>query len=344
MVTWIFNPGYEPSAKLGMTSYTAPGSVRRFRTDCAPLLLYLSAPGDRVLLYEPLPEELMHPRLTTEVGDGELSPWGWAPEVKRYGDLPYRDEEMYFFASRERSVELWQSVYVRGDILFEPELTAPRIIPDYSTLPPAPFVLKELFSSSGRGISFVSTEDTGLFAGERPRVVEPMLELIEDVGVEFERQADGSVRYLGLSRMENSGGRYSGNHLHLHTVPHPQFQTYVALLTEVLQSFDLGGYRGYFGVDTATYRGRDGAAHIWPAVEINVRPTMGHVALALEQRYPTAVHFEVRYFRDPEQLPPLVSEHPLYLESGQTPTPGWHLLTPLLPDTHFVALLRTEER
>lgn len=340
MVVWTFNPGYEPSVKLGTASYTPSMNVQRFRSDCATLPLYLADPGDQVLLPEPLPPELDHPSFCTAVGDRTLSPWGWAPELSRYGELPYTLEEMRHLASRERSVELWQVVRTAGGTLFESGAVAPRILTRHADLPLPPFVLKELYSSSGRGISFITTAQTRLPSGSAPRVLEPMLDIVEDLGIEFERPADGTVRFLGLSRMQNTSGRYAGNRLNARSTPHPLIDEYVALLLDVLGDFDLGNYRGPLGVDTAIYRGNDGKRYLWPVVEINIRPTMGHLALALEQRYPQAQWFEIRYLADRKNLPNPVSPLPLYLNGDTDLRPGYHLLTPLLPTTHFVALLR----
>ena len=49
---------------------------------------------------------------------------------------------------------------------------------------------------------------------------------------------------------------------------------------QVAQQLDLGDYRGPFGIDMMVVRGDDGFL-LHPCVEINLRRTMGHVALSL---------------------------------------------------------------
>lgn len=230
-------------------------------------------------------------------------------------------------------------IYRIGGDLFEKNAIPPRVQADSTDLPNPPFVLKDLYSSSGRGVTFVPTTKAKLPAGQRQRIVEPLLEIQEDIGIELERTTTGTLRYLGLSRMQNNKGRYAGNRLNDPTLPHPDMHTYIDLVLEVLGSYDLKHYHGLIGVDTAIYKGSDGQPHIWPLIEINIRPTMGHVALALEKKHEHARLFEIRYLAEAGALPQPSSSTPLYLTDPTAPHSGAHLLTPLLPDTQFVALL-----
>ena len=73
-----------------------------------------------------------------------------------------------------------------------------------------------------------------------------------------------------------------------------------------------------------------------PSVEINLRWTMGHVALELSRRYAEPSDqtylYEITSSQSLTGLPLYLTDAPL----TDAPT----LLTPTLPDTRFVALLR----
>ena len=116
--------------------------------------------------------------------------------------------------------------------------------------------------------------------------------------MEFESDGEGSVRYLGLSLFQTQNGAYTGNILATDTVKDEMMSRYLSLslLQTVRDSichqlgklFD-GRYKGPFGVDMMVCAAlnekgemiNDKRCLLHPCVEINLRRTMGHVALAL---------------------------------------------------------------
>ena len=116
-------------------------------------------------------------------------------------------------------------------------------------------------------------------------MAEPYYEKVKDFGMEFDVTDEG-VRYLGLSLFHTSNGAYTGNVLASEVTKRNMLSHYipVSLLDEVKEKIShvasLKNYRGPFGVDMMIVRDNT-QLKLHPCVEINLRRTMGHVALAL---------------------------------------------------------------
>ena len=162
-------------------------------------------------------------------------------------------------------------------------------------------VMKAPWSSSGRGLRFLSVGRTpfqmqagwfnNLVATQGCVMIEPYYNKVEDFGMEFQSDGCGNVSYLGLSLFHTENGAYTGNVLSTEAVKRESLCHYLSteLLDKIqamicLESGSLfkDRYCGPFGVDMMVVSGTNGsAALLHPCVEINLRRTMGHVALAL---------------------------------------------------------------
>src|SRR5574344_257168 len=160
-------------------------------------------------------------------------------------------------------------------------------------------VLKSPWSSSGRGVKYVDSKlDKGLKGWVNNVVqkqgflmVEPYYNKVKDFGMEFMANKDGSVSYSGLSLFETSHGAYTGNILAAEEIKYKELERYLSddLLSSVKSGIIsiLDGvfkdiYEGPFGIDmmvVASDEGCDFLLH--PCVEMNLRRTMGHVALSV---------------------------------------------------------------
>lgn len=169
-------------------------------------------------------------------------------------------------------------------------------------------VVKAPWSSSGRGVRYVIQQITPSVSGFIKNViyeqgcvmVEPFYNKVKDFGMEFEVMLDGSVQYRGLSLFRTHNGAYTGNLLACESEKMEMLRRYLPfqLLLEVQLRIcryfaDLfkGNYHGPFGVDMMVVAKEcfgDGFL-LHPCVEINLRRTMGHVALALTPEEPAAV-------------------------------------------------------
>lgn len=164
-------------------------------------------------------------------------------------------------------------------------------------------VMKAPWSSSGRGVRFTdfSTNNDEQKANNKgwllhvierqgSVMVEPLYNnKVKDFGMEFACTSDGEVRYLGLSLFHTANGAYTGNVLATENTKREMLGRYVSIdllddvqkdICRLLAPVLKDQYVGPFGVDMMVMAG--GCLH--PCVEINLRRTMGHVALALSPK------------------------------------------------------------
>lgn len=164
-------------------------------------------------------------------------------------------------------------------------------------------VIKAPWSSSGRGVRFVtpdiSNQTVGwlrhVFERQGSVMIEPCYNKVCDFGMEFLADGQGAVRYLGLSLFHTSNGAYTGNLLATETAKRLRLARYVPLqqlmdvrqrICELASTLLADQYQGPFGVDMMvvappTDGGEDPPFLLHPCVELNLRRTMGHVALSL---------------------------------------------------------------
>lgn len=174
-------------------------------------------------------------------------------------------------------------------------------------------VLKAPWSSSGRGVRMVSAPlhssvlqwALGVMRRQGSLMVEPLYHKVADFGMEFSANAEGFT-YLGLSLFDTSGTAYTGNVLANEEEKRTKLARYLSptqidslrqLVLNCLEAISPRFRLGPFGIDMMIVRTEDEKTRVHPCVEINFRRTMGHVAIALQQRITTpfeamAVTFE----------------------------------------------------
>lgn len=159
-------------------------------------------------------------------------------------------------------------------------------------------VVKAPWSSSGRGVVFVKRGNiTQSQAGwirhtlksQGCVMVEPYYNKVKDFAMEFFCNGNGQVDYLGLSLFDTRNGAYAGNLLATEKTKIGMLTRWIpesllaATSCKICQEASLlfgGGYKGYFGVDMMVVPKAGGNGFmLHPCVEINLRRTMGHLAL-----------------------------------------------------------------
>ena len=163
-------------------------------------------------------------------------------------------------------------------------------------------VLKRPYSSSGRGVQLVSAQpearELSSAVGSCQRLgsvsLEPYWQVEANWALEYERLPSGVVRFVGYSHFVTSErGAYAGNVLWTQQqleerlralVPERELTALIAL-HEAYLSEQLAGssYVGYIGIDLFVYR-RGETLALHPAVEINLRCTMGVLAHRAQMR------------------------------------------------------------
>ena len=271
--------------------------------------------------------EFQIPKFTThssEIGirNSELTsiqPWGWDRAIRRELErmgveaslLPAVEqiEQIRQLSHRRTSAQLLPLLQMEGTVGEAFECTAIEKVEElyqrYSRL-----VLKAPWSSSGRGVRFcdaarlVNNEELimnnwvrNVIKTQGSIMAEPYYNKVRDFGMEFEADAEGRIRYLGLSLFHTVNGAYEGNILATESVKREMISHYipVSLLDSVKQRIverlNLDGYVGPFGIDMMIVKSIGNGNHnsqlsivncqlvLHPCVEINLRRTMGHVAL-----------------------------------------------------------------
>ena len=233
-----------------------------------------------------------------------VQPWGWDRAIRRELErmgfteplLPSPDEidQIRLLSHRRTSAQLLPQIQMEGTVGEAFECTTTEQVEElfqrYDRL-----VLKAPWSSSGRGVRFCDAprlNEKGeminekwvrnVIASQGSVMVEPYYNKVKDFGMEFEAAADGTIRYLGLSLFHTVNGAYVGNILATESVKREMISHYIpaclldSIKQKITKQLRLLGYVGPFGIDMMVTK--DG---LHPCVEINLRRTMGHVALSI---------------------------------------------------------------
>ena len=164
------------------------------------------------------------------------------------------------------------------------------------------WVLKAPWSSSGRGIRYVRTPLTehqegwcrNIIQRQGGLMLEPNYNKVADFGMEFSSDGQGHIAYLGLSLFATRGAAYTGNLIASEDRKAELLSQYVdpssllslqQQLVQVLTEQLASRYAGPLGVDMMVLTTPGGQGYrVHPCVELNLRRTMGHVALSLASR------------------------------------------------------------
>lgn len=160
-------------------------------------------------------------------------------------------------------------------------------------------VMKAPWSSSGRGVMSVegSLSDSlvswarHVIGKQGYLIVEKYLDKTQDFAMEFYAGENGKTEYVGLSLFDTRNAAYTGNIIapeveKVNTLqrllPGQLLDDVKTWLCQYLSSMLAGNYVGPLGVDMMVVKGPDGLL-LDPCVEINLRRTMGHLAVSLSR-------------------------------------------------------------
>lgn len=237
-----------------------------------------------------------------------VEPWGWDMALRssliRYGVAPDAcASEAEINAVREYSHRCYAAEVLRLLGWQQPfEATTLEAVDshlsNFSPFHPS-IVVKAPWSSSGRGVRFIDGALSDYHRGwirniiqqQGSVMVEPYYQKVKDFGMEFEAQPNGMIRYLGLSLFDTRNGAYMGNVVATEEEKYQMISRYVSVdsidvirakVVDALQQVLGGHYVGPLGVDMMILSNpvRQGFS-IHPCVEINLRRTMGHVAISM---------------------------------------------------------------
>ena len=311
----IFNPEHDIALASNLANFTAPHAGRQLRADLGFLPVLWAKEGDVVLVDNVEHAQKASRRVARRAGkvqfasvppqeiDG-IQVWGWdkalKAQLKRKGcdeSLLPSDaqlEHIRQLSHRRTSARLLPLLQMEGTVGESYECTKPEevemLLQKYGQI-----VLKAPWSSSGRGVRFCENEK-GAMRNEKwlqnvivrqgSIMVEPYYNKIKDFGMEFSADGQGHIRYEGLSLFHTVNGAYVGNILATERTKQEMLSRYIpvdfvsCIQEKIISYLDLGDYVGPFGIDMMIVKSPDGFL-LHPCVEINLRRTMGHVALSL---------------------------------------------------------------
>lgn len=247
----------------------------------------------------------------SSVSFSQVAPWGWDVALRNYllrhrvdkqrlPDLEQLDE-LRMLSHRLTSCRLLESMSDTDGLTGQSFACSSLDEVSEHVKSMGQAVIKMPWSCSGRGLRFVDNGDISephlygwirnALTTQDSLMVEPYYRKVKDFGMEFFCGGDGRVSYKGLSLFSTVNGAYTGNIIATESAKLETISRYVpdVLLENIKESIcnfmsgELAGrYTGPFGVDmmVVSRTDRDGFL-VHPCVEVNLRRTMGHVALSL---------------------------------------------------------------
>lgn len=251
--------------------------------------------------------------------DVQFKPWGWDKPLCQQLILLLSEKSERLLPSedtldvlRKMSSRQWTARYLLPTIVmqndnlvgwahaFDHVQDVLAVMDNASQNSPYQFVLKAPWSSSGRGLRYVDVHGEGItehLKGWIKNVIrrqgcvmlEPFYQKVCDFGMEFYAHSNSDVSYMGLSLFNTTNGIYTGNCLASEREKIKLLTKHVRLecletirqqIQSVMRIQLHGNYVGPFGVDMMALP--DGKVH--PCVELNLRRTMGHVALDISKK------------------------------------------------------------
>ena len=310
----------------------------------------------------------------------EASPWGLSPQSCHFFEkiqkstsihlsIPTWKNEYKQLTSRETAVKCLEIIrHILPNIIPLPAPTKIckeiKEIEKYLILQEAPFILKTPFSSSGRGLHWLfdktlTVKDRIWIEGAIKKqgciTIEAALDKQQDFAMEFYSNGKGDVTYQGLSVFgAGERGAYSGNilgsqnYLERYFLENfgDTFQKIKEAVENSLKQIYGSNYIGYLGVDMLVYRDRqNGDLAIHPCIEINMRYTMGMVALRISEKFlsPLAhgemhICYESKDGEAYEHHRFMEKNYPLKIENGKIKE-GYLSLCPVTKETRYRAYI-----
>ncbi len=324
MKLFIFNPEHDLILAYNRANITLPHVVQEFRQNMGFLPSLWAKDGDCVLVDDiayalkavkgvsSLRSDVLF--LTRDdlkkLYFSSIEPWGWNEDLvlmlKASGireDLLPKKETLSLIrelSSRRTSKEALS--YLRegithltlGESFYTESFSEVNdLLKKYGKI-----IVKALWSSSGRGLRYVSKYDgidestsgwiKRMILEQKGVMVEPYYCKVQDFAMEFFSDAKGGISYQGLSIFDASSGRYLGNIVAGEERKLSLLTKYIKKdvilyvrkrIEEYFSKLFFQRYSGPFGIDmmVVTHPFASGFL-LHPCVEVNLRMTMGHVA------------------------------------------------------------------
>lgn len=250
-----------------------------------------------------------------------LEPWGWSPSViKKFENLSKRYEfsfekiydwnesskKMFSRFSGYELCKLLKDRIIKSQYLSIPQI--PIIVENLSDLVKiesemqSVLLIKTPWSASGRGLykirdnnekSYESQWVKAKFKEQKCLFVEPFLNKIADLSFHFKKSGN-NIEFVGVNFFKTeSDGKFTGCYVNFYI--HPDYNPVIIkkeaideakeLLLNALYSLEIiKNYDGYIGIDAMFFYDEEKNVKLHPAIEMNLRKTMGLINLHIEKR------------------------------------------------------------
>ncbi len=314
-----------------------------------------------------------------------IKPWGWSPAAHKQTEYLKNlcsDEfsispvfnwnpEIKHFYSRSFSASVLAEVLKNLNtenilpINYQPKVCKTETDVENALASWGKLMLKAPWSSSGRGLQPITKTSihekvwekiNGIIRDQGFVLAEPLLNKVHDLAFLFELKK-GIIRFTGTSHFfTDKNGKYEGNYLN--GASKPDFDKVINFtnrkqaqilpeLIRVLQNSKLPAvYEGPFGVDMLIYSDNNDELFINPCLEINLRYTMGFIALNIEKMLAEKSKGVFRIFYEPGKSffsfsNEMRTKHPLIITESKILS-GFLALTEPTPEKKFGAYLLAE--
>lgn len=321
---------------------------------------------------------------TTNLPTMIATPWGISPQslhlfeklkITKYLpiEVPLLKKEYSTLTSRQsaaKCLDIIREMLHGEQIPDTPQfISSSEELYEYLNTHEPPFVLKTPYSSSGRGITWLNNKAlsnqqliwiNGAIKKQGCFSIERAYNKVTDFAMEFFSDGKENIHFEGLSTFgTNKNGAYEGNLLESQKSMEMYFEKYLQkdyftkikeAVTKALETIYGRIYNGFLGVDMIIYRDSDSDSHllIHPCIEINMRYTIGLVALRLKEKYihPAAKgYLYIKYENQDkqalkqhlhynQQYPPQIKDDKIRM--------GYFSLCPVTEKTHYMAFIILE--
>lgn len=258
----------------------------------------------------------------------KIESWGWSKNIKKWAEKREIDySPPPFPIIKEHASKVFSfshSPRLPGSQL----LHSMKDIQDFLGEKPYPRVIKTAFGFSGRGSYIfdspllppkVENELVKELENGHLLIGQPWVKRIFDFSTQWVIHESKKIDYLGATLLENtpSGGYLRtviGDLRTLFGDYYPFLKEHLEKVKIVLDRMAHEGYYGSLGIDAMVYQNphNENEILLHPIVEINLRKTMGWLALMLYQKHPDALSITLSYTggEEPGLLPTelLISE------------------------------------
>jgi hypothetical protein len=287
-------------------------------------------------------------------------------------DIPQWKEEFCFLGSRFASQKLLSGLLNRMPKIEQTILphffTNIETIEQLTVQNQEKLLVKSPYSSSGRGLVWLPP---GKIAQSEKQIISGMLKKQVQVSVEwvlnkcldfsmhFENTDRGETRFIGYSIFQtNAKGAYEKSLLAGQKHLEKQLTNLIdanlllqtrTVLTEMIQKMYIPHYIGTIGVDMMIYQ-LGNSYRLHPCVEINMRKSMGYLAIRLFDNYmqpESQGEFFIEYHSNPETIiqkhRQLQEQFPLIVENERIQS-GYLSLCPITDNANYQVYILCEKK